>query len=299
LVLQVDAAMQAAEAASLHSDQTSLFGEMGSADSLAVRSTHAAGYGAAMPTHSERTCLLEEKTALGFCLSGSLFDEVRGEMGRFAPTPLGRLMPSKEPIWIAGVVSSSRGQMTKRGMMRVVELDDGLSRLEVTVFNELFDSRRGVLRVDEPLLISARIENDEFSGGLRGSAVEILTLAEARGRYAKGVRLSYVAQTSAEAAAFEPWLQALKSSLARPGAERMNPGLDIRANEKAKAASGAAHTAGPVAGVCPVFVQIELGQERCEIALGKGYGLVPDPAAIEALRDRLRDTGTEVSVIYA
>jgi len=272
-VLQVDAAMQAAEAASLHSDQTSLFGEIGSVDSLAGQSFRGPASAAAAPGYSERTCLLEEKTALGFCLSGSLFDEVRNEMGRFAPTPLARLMPSKEPIWIAGVVSSSRGQTTKRGMMRVVELDDGLSRLEVTVFNELFDSRRQVLRVDEPLLISARIENDEFSGGLRGSALEILTLAEARGRYAKGVRLTYTASGSPSSQTFEPWLQQLKASLARP--------------------------ARPEDGLCTVFLRVELGQEQCEIALGKGYGLTPDPATIEALRDRLRDSGTEVSVVYA
>ena len=127
-----------------------------------------------------RDTLLEEKLALGYCFSGSLFDNVAQEARRFAATPLSRAMPTKDPIWIAGVVTNSRAQMTRRGMMRVIELDDGSGRMEVTVFNELYDARKHVLKVDDVLIISAKIDNDEYSGGLRGSAMEILTLAEAR-----------------------------------------------------------------------------------------------------------------------
>ena len=73
--------------------------------------------------------------------------------------------------------------------MRVVELDDGSGRMEVTVFNELYDARKHVLKVDDVLIVSAKIDNDEYSGGLRGSAVEILTLAEARCRFGAQVEI--------------------------------------------------------------------------------------------------------------
>ena len=39
----------------------------------------------------------------------------------------------------------------------------------------------------KPGTAHAKVDHDEYSGSLRGSAVEILTLAEARFRYAKGL----------------------------------------------------------------------------------------------------------------
>ena len=194
-------AVQAADDAETHAHQAGLFGEAGEDTGSALELPPAAPY-------TERQALLEEKLALGYCFSGSLFDEVAKEVRRFAPTPLAAALPGREPVWLAGVVVDSRAQMTRRGMMRVVDLDDGSGRMEVTVFNELYESRRSVLKVDEPLIVSAKVEHDEYSGSLRGSAVEILTLADARTRYAKGVRLFIAASSATQVQALVAQLQA-------------------------------------------------------------------------------------------
>jgi DNA polymerase-3 subunit alpha len=229
---------------------------------------------------SPRQMLLEEKSALGFCFSGSLFDDVRNEMRRWAGTALSRLQPTREPIWVAGVVLESRAQMTRRGMMRVVAIDDGTGRLEVTVFNELYDQRRHVLRVDEPLLIQARIENDEYSGGLRGAASEVLTLAEARMRYAKGIRLTLPLEAKASA---QGLIQVLKSG-AQP------------------AAVSATEPRGPTQPVhsestgCPVFIALVGTREACELQLGAQWRIVPTEDMLTQVRQAVGQA--EVALVY-
>ena len=85
---------------------------------------------------------------------------------------------------------STRTQMTRRGKMAVVVLDDATTQLEITIFNELWDAERGKIKVDDVLLVEGKVQRDDYSGGLRVSADKLLTLAEARGRFARGLRLT-------------------------------------------------------------------------------------------------------------
>jgi DNA polymerase-3 subunit alpha len=281
LVAAVALAVQAADDAEAHADQAGLFGEVGSDANAPLALPPASPY-------SERQALLEEKLALGYCFSGSLFDDVAQEVRRFAPTPLAAAMPSREPVWLAGVVVDSRAQMTRRGMMRVVELDDGSGRMEVTVFNELYESRRAVLKVDEPLIVSAKVEHDDYSGSLRGSAVEILTLAEARLRYAKGVRLTIAANRSAGVQALIARLQA---GLGATCGQSHTIGLSsklVQASGVSTAPPKTAPNATPFAG-CPVYLNVSMAGQRCEVRLGDAWRLNPEPTILEWLRSSLEE----------
>ena len=277
LVAAIGLAVQAADDAEAFADQAGLFGGVGVDIDGTLELPPAAPY-------FERQALLEEKLALGYCFSGSLFDDVAQEVRRFAPTALAAAMPSREPVWLAGVVVDSRAQMTRRGMMRVVELDDGSGRMEVTVFNELYESRRAVLKVDEPLIVSAKVDHDEYSGSLRGSAVEILTLAEARLRYAKGVRLTIAANSSAEVQALIARLQAGLGAGGGQGAAggQGNAGFS-------KAASSTIPAPG-----CPIYLSVQMAGQRCEVRLGDAWRLNPEPQGLERLQSQLEDAGLEV-----
>ena len=266
LVAAIGLAVQAADDAEAHADQAGLFGEVGADTDGALELPPVAPY-------SKRQALLEEKLALGYCFSGSLFDDVAQEVRRFAPTALAAAMPSREPVWLAGVVVDSRAQMTRRGMMRVVELDDGSGRMEVTVFNELYESCRSVLKVDEPLIVSAKVDHDEYSGSLRGSAVEILTLAEARLRYAKGVRLTIAASSNAE-------VQALIA--------RLQVGLGAGGGQR-HAAAGRSTNPG-----CPIYLSVQMAGQRCEVRLGDAWRLNPEPQGLGRLRSQLENADLEV-----
>jgi DNA polymerase-3 subunit alpha len=80
--------------------------------------------------------------------------------------------------------------MTRRGKMAVITLDDATAQLEVTVFNELWDAERAKIREDEILLIEGKVSHDDFSGGLRVTAERLMTLGEARSRFARALQLS-------------------------------------------------------------------------------------------------------------
>ena len=116
LLASAGRALEAAEQAEAQASQDSLFGE-----AEAPRGGAHAYIDA--PPWDARQKLLEEKAALGFYLSGHLFSIYERELAKFPRTPLAKLSPN-DKVWMAGVVVSARTQMTRRGRMMVVMLDD-------------------------------------------------------------------------------------------------------------------------------------------------------------------------------
>ena len=97
---------------------------------------------------------------------------------------------------LAGVVHSLRTQMTRRGRMGVILLDDGNARVELTVFNELFEQHRHWLKEDQLLVAEGKVAHDDFSGSLRISADKLYDLQSARSRFAKAIRLTCNGESS-------------------------------------------------------------------------------------------------------
>jgi len=178
LMVTVGLAMEAAEQAMASANQVSLFG---GADSDLV----------APPEYvktslwSEKQKLAEEKAALGFYLSGHLFNAYSTEAHYFARTRLADLEPAREPKWIAGIISGIRPQMTQRGKIMIVTLDDNSSTVEVTVFGELHDANRHLFKEDEFLAVQGRVSEDRFTSGLRITADSVLDIAGARMKFGK------------------------------------------------------------------------------------------------------------------
>jgi DNA polymerase-3 subunit alpha len=183
LLASVGRALEAAEQAERAAAQVSLFGE-------AEAPRGGAHAYVEVPPWDLRQTLLEEKQALGFSLSGHLFSVYERELAGFPRTPLAKLVPGSG-VWLAGIVISARTQMTRRGRMMVVTLDDGTAQVEVTVFSELFERQREKLKEDSLLVVLAgKVQNDEFSGGLRVSAEDLLDIEGMRARYAARLRLA-------------------------------------------------------------------------------------------------------------
>jgi DNA polymerase-3 subunit alpha len=118
-----------------------------------------------------------------------LFDAYRHEVRHIIKTPLAQLKPTREPQLIGGIVTAVRTVMGRRGKMAILSLDDGTAQMEVVVFGELFDQQRQVMTEDSLIIVRGSVRNDEFSGGLRISAEQILTLAQARAQYARFIRI--------------------------------------------------------------------------------------------------------------
>ena len=111
-------AIEAAEQAERQASQVSLFGEGDASQAAALALIEAKPW-------DLKQFLTEEKVALGYCLSAHLFSVYERDLAGFPRTPLARVASSGERVWVAGVVHSTRVQMTRRGRMVVVVLDDG------------------------------------------------------------------------------------------------------------------------------------------------------------------------------
>jgi DNA polymerase-3 subunit alpha len=183
LMSSVALAMEAAEQAAANAHQGGLFD-----DAPTGVGTRAPEYVSCKPW-TEREKLQNEKLALGFYLSGHPFNSYAQEFSRFARRKLAQLESSRDPTVVAGLVVSSRVQMTRRGKMAFVVLDDGTAQVEVSVFNELFDASRNKLREDEVLVIEGRAQFDDYSNSMRVVAESLLTAGEARARFARRLEL--------------------------------------------------------------------------------------------------------------
>jgi DNA polymerase-3 subunit alpha len=149
--------------------------------------------------------------------------------------------------------------MTRRGRMMVVMLDDGTAQIEISVFNELFEKHREKLREDSLLVVAGKVQNDEFSGGLRVTADELLDLEALRGRYAARLRIA------------------------------LNGQADARRLQQALAPYRASGS-----GACQVVISYSNSKAACELALGDAWRVRPDTQLIAELGAWLAPENVEV-----
>jgi DNA polymerase-3 subunit alpha len=132
-----------------------------------------------------REQLMQEKSALGFFLSGHLFDAWREEVRCFARRAIGDLLDSREPQIVAGIVSDPRVVNGQRGRVVIFKIDDGSEAIEAVADEDLFEAQRELLQEDRLVIAQGRLQPDRFTGGLRLSATALWDLAGARARFAR------------------------------------------------------------------------------------------------------------------
>ncbi len=250
LLASVGMALELAEQAAADINQVSLFGDL---DSHPDTQPNLAN----VPCWHEKEKLLQEKTALGFYFSGHPFDAYAPELAGLAKLRLKDVAPNPHPVLLAGIISALRTQMTRRGKMAFVQLDDGTASLEVPVFNEVFERHREWLKEDRLLLVEGKVSKDDYSGGLRVMVDKLYDLAAARTRYAKSLKLAMNGQSSAT---------------------RL---LDILQPYRTQE------------GGCPVRIAYHNGAAVCELALGDNWRVALHDGLLEGLngwlsRDNVR-----------
>ncbi len=186
LMASVGLAIESAEQMSEAVSQANLFGESGDQSHLQPQLVSAEAW-------SDREKLHHEKIGLGYYFSGHPFDTYAPELKRFIRTRLDRLTPQREPQLLAGIIHSIRVQMTRRGRMCVINLDDGKARVEIVVFSEVFDTNRTWLKEDQLLIVEAKVGMRGYNGDegdeLRITAEQLYDLARIRSRFAKQIRI--------------------------------------------------------------------------------------------------------------
>ncbi len=258
---QVALAVETAEQAAANAHQNSLFGM----DDLSAQQSHSATGGRDLqnyPRWTDRQRLIEEKAALGFFFSAHPFDIVRAEVRPMCQTPISRLEAGRDATLVAGIVTDVRTQMTRRGKMAFVTLDDGDGRIEAAVFSELFDAQRHKLRMDELLLVEGKVSRDEFRDALKLGVDRLMTFNEARAQWAQGLELD------------------LRGVDIRTlgGVRRLYDLLQPFAQLAESATGGRG---------CPVSLRYSNGTAEAVLEVGNGLRVRPDTDLIDGLRSLL------------
>jgi DNA polymerase-3 subunit alpha len=181
VLMSVGLAMEWAETQHANAAQNSLFG-----DAEAQRPPDLL----AAPEWGLKERLAQEKIALGLYLSGHPFDADRAALKGLVDRPLKDVRPQPAPQLMAGTIVALRTQMTRRGKMAYVTLDDRSAQVEVAVFNEALEANRDLIREDALLIVAGKASHDDYSGGMRVTADQLMDLDGARTRFATGLRLS-------------------------------------------------------------------------------------------------------------
>ena len=132
-----------------------------------------------------RETLALEKTALGFYLSGHLFDQDEAEVRKFCRLAVADLVDSREPQLLAGIVTELRVINGQRGRVGIFKLDDNTEPIEAVANEELLDAHRELLAEDQLVIVQGKVQPDRFSGGLRLNVQQVWDLAGARARYGR------------------------------------------------------------------------------------------------------------------
>jgi DNA polymerase-3 subunit alpha len=180
LLASVSLAMDWADTQAAHADQVGLF-DFG--DSHAA-STHEPAL-VAVPPWDVKERLTLEKTAIGFFLSGHLFEQSEAEVRQFCRTRIADLVDSREAQLLAGIAGEMRVVNGQRGRVMIFKLDDRSEVIEAVANEELIEAHRDLLKEDELLVVQGRIKLDRFSGGLRLDVAQVWDLAGARARFGR------------------------------------------------------------------------------------------------------------------
>jgi DNA polymerase-3 subunit alpha len=180
----VGRALDWADTQAAHADQGGLF-DFG--DSHAASTQEPALVNAEPWSIKER--LTFEKAALGFYLSGHMFDQSADEIRRFVKTRIGDLIDSREPQLLAGIVGDLRIVNGQRGRVAIFKLDDTSEPIEAVASEDVLNANKDLLKDDELVIVQGKVQPDRFSGGMRLNVLQVWDIAAARCRFGKYLRV--------------------------------------------------------------------------------------------------------------
>ncbi|NMM08453.1 DNA polymerase III subunit alpha [Polaromonas sp.] len=185
LLASVDRAFEFAVATEANANQGGLF-DM--SDSHAA-STQEPALVAAVP-FGVKARLVLEKTAIGFYLSGHLFDEVEAEVRQFARRKLADLIDSREQQLLAAIVTDLRVINGNRGKLILFKLDDKTDVLEASVDEATFNTHRNLLKDDELVIVQGTLQGASERFGRRFKVTQVWDLETARCKFGRYLRVA-------------------------------------------------------------------------------------------------------------
>jgi len=189
LLASAGVALDWAETQAAHADQGGLFDALFDGGGDAHGASTEEPPLATVREWSIKERLTLEKSALGFYLSGHLFDQSAQEVRRFVKLRIADLVDTRETILLAGIVGELRVVNGMRGRVALFRLDDMSETVEAVASEELLAANRDLLKEDELVIAQGRVQPDRFGGGVRFQVQSVWDLAGARCRFGKYLRV--------------------------------------------------------------------------------------------------------------
>lgn len=152
-----------------------------------------------LPDWGEAERLAGERETLGLYLTGHPINEFEADLRHLTSARIVDLVSGEQPsssdsqngygrghfnagrnVTTAGLVLDLR----RRGKRISLTLDDRSARVEVTLFDELYQQYRHIVVKDAILVIEGRLAYDDFIGGWRVTAKQIMDIDQAREKFA-------------------------------------------------------------------------------------------------------------------
>lgn len=150
-----------------------------------------------VPAWPEKVWLEGERETLGLYLTGHPINAYLKELTKYTSCRLKDATPTRrdQSLTVAGLVIAARVMTTKRGTrIGIMTLDDRSGRMEVMLFSDALDKYAELLEKDKIVVVSGQVSFDDFNGGLKMSAREVLDLGSAREKFTRGLSISLLEQ---------------------------------------------------------------------------------------------------------
>jgi DNA polymerase-3 subunit alpha len=134
-----------------------------------------------------------EKDTLGLYLTGHPINQYRRELKHYTSGKLVDLQPTNRDVQstAAGLVINARTLINKKGnRWGLITLDDKSARIDVRLFPEQFEVYQELLQINQILVISGQVSFDNFSGGITMTAREVCTIAQAREKRVRAIKMT-------------------------------------------------------------------------------------------------------------
>ncbi|KLV08514.1 DNA polymerase III subunit alpha [Photobacterium aquae] len=216
-----------------------------------------------IPEWPESVWLEGERDTLGLYLTGHPVNAYLSELKHYTTWRLKDAHPTgrDKVVSVAGLVIAARVMTTKRGTrIGLLTLDDRSGRMEVMLYSEALDRYLELIEKDRILVVSGQVSFDDFNGGLKMSAREVLDISDAREKHLRGVAIS-LTERQIDEKFFERFSQALEP-----------------------------HRAGTV----PVNIYYQRSNARAKLTLGTEWRVTPADQLIADLKMLLGEKQVEL-----
>ncbi|KAB0290363.1 DNA polymerase III subunit alpha [Vibrio fortis] len=216
-----------------------------------------------VPKWPEKVWLEGERETLGLYLTGHPVNAYIKELAKYTSCRLKDATPTRrdQSLTIAGLVIAARVMTTKRGTrIGLMTIDDRSGRMEVMLFSDALERYAELLEKDKIVVVSGQVSFDDFNGGLKMSAREVMDLGSAREKYARGLSIS-IDQSQINGQFFERFSQILEPYKA---------------------------------GTVPVNVYYQRADARARLTLGTEWRVTPSDTLIDELKQLLGNSQVEL-----